>query len=103
MLILTILDPVMYSVVLWSVLHLESSYQVHPPPHNLLLLLFLFVCLFTGGTGLQDPCEKGLVDASACLTAQERVNITLSAQVRPHPLHTSLMKPHPLSPLYSML
>lgn len=35
-----------------------------------------------GGSGLQDPCEKGLVDASACLSAQERVNITLSAQVR---------------------
>jgi zinc finger RNA-binding protein len=33
-----------------------------------------------GGSGLQDPCEKGLVDASACLSAQERVNITLSAQ-----------------------
>ena len=37
-----------------------------------------------GGSGLQDPCEKGLVDASACLSAQERVNITLSAQVRGH-------------------
>jgi zinc finger RNA-binding protein len=33
-----------------------------------------------GGYGLQDPCEKGLADASSCLSAQERVNITLSAQ-----------------------
>lgn len=34
-----------------------------------------------GGTGLNDPCEKGGVDAAAGLTAQERANITLSAQV----------------------
>ena len=33
-----------------------------------------------GGLGLADPCEKGVVDASANLTAQERANITLSAQ-----------------------
>ena len=34
------------------------------------------------GPGMSDPCEKGLMDASASLTAQERANITLSAQVR---------------------
>lgn len=34
-----------------------------------------------GGTGLFDPCEKGTVDAADNLTAQERANITLSAQV----------------------
>ena len=34
------------------------------------------------GPGLSDPCEKGLVDAAAGLRAQDRVNITLSAQVR---------------------
>ena len=34
------------------------------------------------GPGLSDPCEKGRVDASAGLTAQDRANITLSAQVR---------------------
>ncbi len=28
-----------------------------------------------------DPCEKGVQDAGAALTAQERANITLSAQV----------------------
>jgi len=33
-----------------------------------------------GGTGLLDPCEKGKVDAASCLSAQERANITLSAQ-----------------------
>ena len=44
----------------------------------------------TGGTGMQDPCEKGVMDASSCLSAQERVNITLSAQVKPRPL-----KPRP--------
>lgn len=34
-----------------------------------------------GGMGLFDPCEKGPVDAAANLSAQERANITLSAQV----------------------
>lgn len=34
-----------------------------------------------GGAGLCDPCEKGAEDASAVLTAQERANISLSAQV----------------------
>lgn len=42
--------------------------------------LFYFWC-FSGGSGLCDPCETGIVDASAKLTAQERANITLSAQV----------------------
>ena len=37
--------------------------------------------LFAGGCGLSDPCENGVVDASAKLSAQERANITLSAQV----------------------
>lgn len=36
-----------------------------------------------GGPGLCDPCEKDPVDAAANLTAQERANITLSAQVCP--------------------
>ena len=40
--------------------------------------------LTAGGTGLMDPCEKGVVDASAPLSAQERANITLSAQVQAH-------------------
>lgn len=34
-----------------------------------------------GGPGLYDPCEKGAMDAATNLTAQERANITLSAQV----------------------
>ena len=34
-----------------------------------------------GCTGLLDPCEKGMVDSAAVLSAQERANITLSAQV----------------------
>lgn len=33
------------------------------------------------GPGLSDPCEKGLMDAAAGLTAQDRANLTLSAQV----------------------
>ena len=37
--------------------------------------------VYSGGPGLDDPCETGMVDASAKLTAQERANITLSAQV----------------------
>ena len=43
--------------------------------------LSLSLCC-SGGSGLLDPCEKGVVDASAKLSAQERANITLSAQVR---------------------
>lgn len=38
--------------------------------------------LLPGGTGLLDPCEKGKVDAASSLSAQERANITLSAQVQ---------------------
>ena len=34
-----------------------------------------------GGPGLFDPCEKAPVDAASKLSAQERANITLSAQV----------------------
>lgn len=34
-----------------------------------------------GGTSLLDPCEKETVDAASSLTPQERVNLTLSAQV----------------------
>ncbi len=37
--------------------------------------------VFVGGRGLQDPCEKGCVDAAAELTAQERADLTLTAQV----------------------
>lgn len=39
--------------------------------------------LVSGGSGLLDPCEKGGVDAASSLTAQERVDITVSAQVSP--------------------
>lgn len=42
-----------------------------------------------GGPGLFDPCEKDPVDAAGSLTAQERANITLSAQVCPYLLHCS--------------
>ena len=40
-----------------------------------------------GGNGLLDPCEKGKVDAAGSLTAQDRANITLSAQVCLHGNH----------------
>ena len=39
------------------------------------------MCVGIGGRGLQDPCEKGCVDAAAELTAQERADLTLTAQV----------------------
>ena len=57
-------------------------------PASLLIDFFLhtatcvFPCVLPGASGLRDPCETGIVDASAKLTAQERANITLSAQVR---------------------
>lgn len=35
-----------------------------------------------GGAGLLDPCEKGTMDAAALMAAQERANISLSAQVQ---------------------
>ena len=35
-----------------------------------------------GNTSLLDPCEKGVTDVAGVLSAQERANITLSAQVR---------------------
>lgn len=38
--------------------------------------------LLPGGPGLLDPCEKDPVDAAAYLTAQQREDITASAQVR---------------------
>lgn len=54
-------------------------------PGGVLALVLLCCCepLFcgAGGTGLLDPCEKGTVDAAALMAAQERANITLSAQV----------------------
>ena len=37
--------------------------------------------LVLGGSGLLNPCEKGGMDAAGSLTAQERVDITVSAQV----------------------
>ena len=36
-----------------------------------------------------DPCEKGSVDAAALLTAQERVDLTLTAQVGVY-IHTGV-------------
>lgn len=38
--------------------------------------------LLPGGPGLLDPCEKDPVDAAAYLTAQQREDITASAQVK---------------------
>lgn len=37
--------------------------------------------LLPGGPGLLDPCEKEPTDASGNLTAQQREDITASAQV----------------------
>lgn len=37
--------------------------------------------LLPGSPGLLDPCEKDPVDATSALTAQEREDITASAQV----------------------
>ena len=37
--------------------------------------------LLPGGPGLYDPCEKEPTDAASSLTAQEREDITASAQV----------------------
>jgi hypothetical protein len=51
-------------------------------PPAIILFYFIACMYFLGGSGLCDPCETGVVDASAKLTAQERANITLSAQVR---------------------
>ena len=39
------------------------------------------VSLVPGSTGLMDPCQKGTVDATALLTVQERLDLTVSAQV----------------------
>lgn len=50
--------------------------------HHLYFSVIVSVVCYEGGSGLKDPCETGVVDASAKLTAQERANITLSAQVR---------------------
>ncbi len=37
--------------------------------------------LLPDGPGLLDPCEKDPIDATAYLTAQQREDITASAQV----------------------
>ena len=37
--------------------------------------------LVSGSTGLLDPCQKGRVDATSLLTVQERLDLTVSAQV----------------------
>ena len=37
--------------------------------------------LLPGSPGLMDPCEKDVMDSSSSLTAQEREDITASAQV----------------------
>nr|XP_023500183.1 zinc finger RNA-binding protein 2 isoform X2 [Equus caballus] len=37
--------------------------------------------LLTDGPGLQDPCERGQTDALGAMTAQEREDLTASAQV----------------------
>lgn len=41
-----------------------------------------FNLLCKDGPGLKDPCEKEAVDATECLTPQQREDITQSAQVR---------------------
>lgn len=37
---------------------------------------------FLGGPGLHDPCEKEVTDAAKEMTAQEREDLTATAQVR---------------------
>ena len=37
--------------------------------------------LVLGSTGLMDPCQKDTVDATSLLTVQERLDLTVSAQV----------------------
>ena len=37
--------------------------------------------MLIGYPGLLDPCENGQVDVASSLTAQQRADITLSAQV----------------------
>jgi len=34
-----------------------------------------------GSPGLSDPCEKELIDATDCLTNQQKEEVTASAQV----------------------
>ena len=52
----------------------EGVGAVNPPGSDPLII-------HLGGTSLLDPCEKDTVDAARNLTSQERVNLTLSAQV----------------------
>jgi len=41
----------------------------------------VYLTHYPGGGGLLDPCEKGVIDATAYLTDQQRENITSAAQV----------------------
>ena len=76
-----------------SVSLLEYSFQVLfilPSPLNLRIKSLFFkhlsniiatIFFVLGCSGLYDPCEKGPVDAALALTAQERADLTLTAQV----------------------
>jgi zinc finger RNA-binding protein len=71
------------SLNLWCIILLV--YKCQNQPINSLLTLFrsVFSCISSGillpndlGPGIIDPCEKELVDASAYLTIEQRLNIT---------------------------
>jgi len=47
----------------------------------MMMMMNGLVVMVTGGPGLLDPCEKDPIDALACLTQQQREDITNSAQV----------------------
>jgi hypothetical protein len=47
----------------------------------LIEVLIIVKCCFPDGPGLLDPCEKDPTDAMNDLTAQQREDITSSAQV----------------------
>lgn len=49
--------------------------------------------LLPGSPGLLDPCEKDPIDAASPLSAQEREDITASAQVRPFVPYTYIFLP----------
>ena len=45
------------------------------------VVLMVEMCWCLGGAGILDPCEKEPVDAADNLTAQQREDLTLAAQV----------------------
>ena len=85
-----------------SVSLLEYSFQVLfilPSPLNLCIKSLFFkhlsniiatIFFVLGCSGLYDPCEKGAVDAALALTAQERADLTLTAQVITSCVHVPL-------------